>query len=535
MLRRLTAILLCALCAAALCSCAPAQEPETQPAQLKKYENQNETPTDGGTLKLCLFETDTLNPLITQNAENIKTLSLIYDSLFTVHQDFSYTPNLCESYSVSEDGLVYRFTIRSGILFHDGKRLTASDVDFSFRLLTEAESPYLAKLSDIKSHSARSSEWVVELRRPVANFPALLDFPVLSERTASSAKQAIQTKTEYTPNGTGLYKVQSYQKNKLLFLTKNEMHHSGTSPHIGNIMVYLVNDRSTAIAMLENLQVDLLSSGVINPQEYTPKRNVASVDYTTNRFTFLAFQNQNSALSSSATRRAISAAIDREALCRNLLSDRAVSCDIPVNPASWLYAQEQAAAPYDPEQARQMLAADGWADTDGDGIPERASAEGTDKLEFTLLVNQDNSQRTKLAAQIKQALENVGVRISLLSLPFAEYMRRLNSGQFELAVCEVDISDNCDLKFLLETGYNFCGIANEELDNLMKTADKSTDFALIKDCYAQMCSLLRENMPVAGLYFSNASVIFDESLRGNIAPSESNIFSNISEWFLRMQ
>ena len=42
MFRRLTAILLCVLCAAALCSCAPAQEPETQPAQLKKYENQNE-------------------------------------------------------------------------------------------------------------------------------------------------------------------------------------------------------------------------------------------------------------------------------------------------------------------------------------------------------------------------------------------------------------------------------------------------------------------------------------------------------------
>lgn len=532
MFRRITALIFSAFYILTLCSCSATKEPEASPAQLKKYENQNETPKDGGTLKLCLFETDTLNPLVSQNSENIKTLSLIYDSLFSVNQDFSYEPNLCESYTISPDGLIYRFTVRSGVTFHDGTRLSAADVDFSFRLLRESESPYLAKLSDIKSHSARSSEWVVELKRPVANFPALLDFPIISERSASSVKQAIQNKTEYIPNGTGLYKVQSYQKNKELFLTKNELYYRGTATHIGNILMYLVNDKNTAITMFENARVDFLSSGVINPQEYTPKRSATSVDYTANRFTFLALQNQNPCLNTASTRSALAMAMNRETMVNELLSGRAIACDIPINPSSWLYDNDQPDLTYAPEQARQMLTADGWADADNDGILERNTEHGTEKLELTLLVNQENTLRTKLASQIKQWLENIGVRITLQAVSFQEYNRRLNHKQFDLAVCELDFFDNCDLKFLLETGYNFCGIANEELDHLMKEADKSNNAAEIQTIYVQMCKILREQMPIAGLYFSNASVIFDDSLKGNIAPSESNLFLNIPEWFM---
>ena len=132
-------------------ACAPEEAPAPQPAQMKQYENQNETPTDGGTLKLCLYETDSLNPLITQNTENIQTLKLIYDSLFTVSQDLQYSPNLCESYTVSADGLTYQFQMKSGVYFHDGTPFTAKDVDFSLRLLLKAESPLASKLSDIRS------------------------------------------------------------------------------------------------------------------------------------------------------------------------------------------------------------------------------------------------------------------------------------------------------------------------------------------------------------------------------------------------
>ena len=104
-----------------------------------------------------------------------------------------------------------------------------------------------------------------------------------------------------------------------------------------------------------------------------------------------------------------------------------------------------------------------------------------------------------------------------------------------MAVCEVDISDNCDLKFLLETGYNIYGVANEMLDSLMQQADKTDSATQTQELYWEMCTLLQQDMPLCGLYFKNASVIFDDSLRGNILPSASSLFGNVHEWFLKTE
>ncbi|MBQ4516279.1 MAG: ABC transporter substrate-binding protein [Clostridia bacterium] len=533
MLKRILAAFLCLACICSFSACKPEEEiTETQPAEVKKYENHNEIPTDGGTLKLCLFETDTLNPLITQNAENIRTLMPLYNSLFTVNQDFSYAPDLCDSFSVYDDGINYSFELKNGITFHDGSPLTASDAAFSLSLIFEAQSPIASKLSDIASFSANGQTLFISLKRPVANLPALLDFPIISAKSAANTADAIEKKAEYLPNGTGMYKLQSYKKNKEIHLIRNDEYHQNLKSYISDILVYLVNDRSTAIKMLENLSVDLISSNVANPDEYTPKRTVSSVDYATNQFTFLAFNHDTPALKHSRTRRAISTAIDRSALVRDLPDNRVVICDIPIHPESWLYRIEREMTAFDAELAKNLLTDDGWNDSDSDGRLDRIVGEQTEVLELSILVNQENPQRVKLANQIKSYLEKAGIWVYVVQVPFAEYTQRLNDRRYDMAICEVDISDNSDLKFLLQSGYNIFNVSNELLDNLMLEADKLDDTAKIQEMYWEMCTLLQQDMPICGLYFKNASIIFDESVKGNILPTESNIFNNINEWFI---
>ena len=536
MLKRMLAVFLCLFCICSFSACTPEDEiNEISPAEVKKYENHNEIPTDGGTLKLCLFETDTLNPLITQNAENIRTLMPIYDSLFTINQDFSYAPDLCDGFSVSDDGLNYSFKIKSGLTFHDGSPLSAKDAEFSLGLIFEAQSPIALKLSDIAAFSSNGQTLFISLKRPVANFPALLDFPIISAQSAASTTAAIEKKAEYLPNGTGMYKMQSYKKNKELHLIRNDAYHQNFKSYINDILVYLVNDRTTAIKMLENLRVDLISSNVANPDEYTPKRTVSSVDYATNLFTFLAFNHDSPALKQSQTRRAISTAIDRSALIRDLPDNRVVVCDIPIHPKSWLYRIEREMTAFDAELAKSLLADDGWNDSDNDGRLDRIISEQTEILELSILVNQENPQRVKLANQVKSYLEKLGIWVYVVQVPFAEYTRCLNEKLYDMAICEVDISVNSDLKFLLQSGYNIFNVANELLDNLMLEADKLDDTAQIQEMYWEMCTLLQQDMPICGLYFKNASIIFDESVKGNILPTESNIFDNINEWFISLK
>ena len=531
MRKRFFIVLLCLLCVFIFSSCA--QNKRVEPtAQITKYEDRHETPAKGGTLNLCLFETDTLNPLITKNSENIRTLKLIYDSLFSVYQDFSYASNLCESYTMSEDGLEYAFNIKEGITFHDGSPLTANDANFSLSLIFESGSPYASILSDIESFTANRQTLFIKLKRPVANFPALLDFPIVSERMASSVSAAIENKMEYVPNGTGLYKVQSHLKNKEMLLGVNESHHMSKKPYIDNIFLYILNDRSAAISMLENSKTDMLSSVVANPDEYTPKREFSSVEFPTNTLTFIGFNNTRPALSSFRTRKAVSSAIDRSYLTGNLLNGRAIGTDIPIHPHSWLYHRDNTALEYSVENARALLKEDGWYDSDNDGTLERTNGENTEYLYVGILVNSENTQRVKLANELRKYLDAAGIRTYLEQVPYSEYISRLNARQYDMAICEVDISANSDLKFLFETDYNIFNVSNGVLDNLMHRADKCENVASVQEIYRDICTTLRQDMPICGLYFKNGSIIFDNVLRGNIIPDNSNLFANIQEWFI---
>ncbi len=531
MRKNFVAVLLCAVCIFMFSSCAQDKRNE-QSAQIIKYEDRHETPTKGGTLRLCLFETDTLNPLITKNAENIRTLKLIYDSLFSVYQDFSYVPNLCESYTVTEDGLEYAFEIKEGITFHDGSPLTAADANFSLSLIFESGSYYASVLSDIESFAANRQTLFIKLKRPVANFPALLDFPIVSERMAASVSAAIENKMEYVPNGTGLYKVQSHLKNKEIELCVNDNYHMPKTPYIDNVFLYILHDRSAAISMLENLKIDMLSSGVANPDEYTPKRDVSSVDFPTNTLTFIGFNNESPALRSFRTRKAVSAAIDRSYLTDNLLNGRAIGTDIPIHPRSWLYRSDSSITEYSIDNARALLKEDGWFDSDNDGTLERTNGENTEYLYVSILVNSENSQRIKLANELRKYLDAAGIRTYLEQVSYSEYVERLNARQYDMAICEIDISANADLKFLFETGYNIFNVSNGVIDNLMHRADKCENAALAQEVYREICTTLRQDMPICGLYFKNGSIIFDNLLRGNIIPDNSNLFANIQEWFI---
>ena len=87
---------------------------------------------------------DSLNPGVGVLAEAYTLYGLVYDAMFELQIDGTYTPDLAESFTVSDDGLVWTFKIRDGFTFHDGTPLTAEDIAFSYNLyMTEDSFPFL--------------------------------------------------------------------------------------------------------------------------------------------------------------------------------------------------------------------------------------------------------------------------------------------------------------------------------------------------------------------------------------------------------
>ena len=77
---------------------------------------------------------DTLNPGVGVLSESYTIYELVYDSMYQLNLDGTYSLELAKSVDVSDDGTVWTFTLWDGITWHDGEPLTASDVAFTYNL-----------------------------------------------------------------------------------------------------------------------------------------------------------------------------------------------------------------------------------------------------------------------------------------------------------------------------------------------------------------------------------------------------------------
>lgn len=495
--------------------------------ELVEYENQNESPQNGGVLRLALISAKTLDPILASCENNLYVLKLIYDGLFQNTPNNLPEPVLCEDYTISPDGLSYEFIIKSGVSFHDGTPLTAADVDATISHIQSAGGLYENRLINVVSHHAQGMKLYLTLNQPVINFAALLDFPILARKDLGTAA------ADFVPNGTGRYKVQSYKRSKELYLSVNQNYHKSFSPHISEIQIQLVKNSETAVSMLENLQIDLLPSGVINLYEYTPKRKLSLAEYPSGRFTYLGINNQKPALLSPLTRTAMAVSINKTSLLESCTVKYAETADLPLPSASFWNDISLPETEYNHEYAAALLSEDGWQDTDGDGILEQEIYGETEKLLLTILVNKENQTRLKLAEELQRYFREVGIASQVAAVSYNEYVARIEKGNFDVFIAGTDLSENFDLSFMLRTDRNVCGVSVEELDQTFNALALLEGSSQKQALFYEICEVLKNETPCIGLYFEHNVLIFDERLKGNITPSESDIFYGIEHWFLK--
>ncbi len=515
------------LCLASGCSPGTTQETATE-KHVTDYVKTDAVPQKGGVLRLALSGSKSLNPILAENRNNLSVLKLVFDGLFSLRENGAPEHVLCDGYSISPDGLTYEFRIKEGVTFHNGARLTAEDVSQTLELIFASENLYKSQLSAISTYSAQGQKLVVTLQKPVVNFPALMDFPIMSKADLTNGYNSLT----YVPNGTGRYKVQSYKKSKELYLSLNQSYHRAFLPYIEEIKVFLLKNDNVAVSMLENLQVDLLSSNTLNLYEYTPKRNVSSVEYAGGRFTFLGLNNQKPALLSAGTRFALSAALNKPAILSNCNITYAEAAEVPLPQNSFWNNSLPAETVADAQTIGTMLASDAWADTDGNGILDKDVYGERVDLSLEILVNAENSARLKVAEQVKAMWLSAGVNAYVTAVPFVVYQTRIQERNYDVFVGGVDFSDNYDFSFLLRTDENPCGIAIEHIDQTLNALALMDDEGRKQSLYHELCDILRQEMPIISLYFENDVLIFDGRLQGDITPSATDIFNGIEDWFL---
>ena len=345
-------------------------------------------------------------------------------------------PALATEWSVSDDGLVWAFKIREGVLWHDGEPFTAADVAFTLNLIVEqGANSYTGNVLFIEEAVA-IDDTTVEVRctDPKADMLATGIF-ILPEHIWSKIdmEEAFTTFENPAPLvGTGPFRVVEWSRDNFLRMEANKQYWGG-APHVDELLfVYYTNPDSMAF----DLESDKLDVAVNVPEAQFDKlgetAGITTIAADQAFISTLFFNcSQDSAskgdpvLRDPAFRRALNYAIDREQLAAVGFAGFAVAGSSMVPPGytefPWHWDPGADAYPFDLEAAGKALDDAGYVDGDGDGVREA----GGKPVELELLTRTQSPSEQRAGKLIAGWFEEIGIDVTLSSVDEGIYLDRI--------------------------------------------------------------------------------------------------------------
>ncbi|HEV8117220.1 MAG TPA: ABC transporter substrate-binding protein, partial [Thermoanaerobaculia bacterium] len=282
-----------------------------------------------------------LEPAIAATAEQTEVLSSIYEPLTLATQDARVVPWLASEVVPEAEGLRYRFRLRPGVRFHNGRPLTARDVRHSYeRLLANRDSEARWFLSPVRGAGRilsgeatdlegfrilSPSEFVIELEKPVSFFPALISYAATA--IVPEGTRSIGSTPREGAVGTGPFRVVSFEPGKRLELERNPHYwRAGFPKSEGLVFRFALPPevvRDEFLAGRLSLASDLLPA---DAEAFRTDPRFASGYRETPRLQvyFIAFNRRHGPMKDVATRRAVAAALDVAGMVRQFLGRHAI-------------------------------------------------------------------------------------------------------------------------------------------------------------------------------------------------------------------
>lgn len=344
----------------------------------------------------------------------------VAETLVDVDQAGRLTPSLAENWSVSEDGLTWRFVVRPGVQFHDGSPLTAMAALGALRVAQGKPGP-LAK-APIAGMEAQGDTVVIHLTQPYASLAA-----VLAEYRSQILAPAAYDGTDVVQViGTGAFRVTGMAP-PLQLQAERFDGYWGAAPAIAHATYQAVGRAETRALMAESGDADyVLNLDPASVSRLTGARGLSVEQVAIPRSLVLKV---NAAELELEVRRALSFAIDREGLARAILRYPSGANQLfPPAVADW-HDPDLTPLSHDPDEATRILASLGW--TPGpDGILTR---EG-ERFSLTLTTYPDRPELPLVAAVLEQMLRQVGVELVIDATNSSEIPVRHADGTLDVAL-----------------------------------------------------------------------------------------------------
>ena len=475
------------------------------------------------------------NPYSITTEEMQTMYSLIYEGLLSVDDSGKLSPSLTMSWTVdSNNPCIWILSLRKGVLWHDGSAFTSDDVVFSYDTLEDylsednSSTYYSNAFSKIESISALDTHTVkVKMKSKGLSSLYSLTFPIICKKTWKDSPL----------NGTGPYSVSSDKETSITLKINKSWWKE--LPKIESIKFSERLDNETALASYSAGQMNFVPTSSLSAGKYRKDGDTDVIDVKTQNVELLIFNHDNSILKNAQIRKALAYSVSQGKLVSNVYMNKAHACDVPIMPYSWLYDTKSKVIETNIPEANRILDEAGYVDKNDDGIRELKGSKK--KLSLVLLVNEttDNTARKNAAEIIKAQMLQCGIEVIVeaesysISDKDSPYIKRLNTGDFDLALVGVNLGQDCNLAGFFEedNSLNFGNVKDDELLNMANDIIYAPDEASMRNAAQIFQGAFTENLPFMVLYFRLNSIIYANELKGITSINEPNIMAAEYLWY----
>jgi len=505
-------------------------------------------------LRFCLHsDPKTFNPLLAEedSSETIRYLTGgVLMRLNRLTQDLE--PELATAWRVSDGGKTITFKLRSGLSFSDGTPFTADDVAYTIQQMMDPN------LHSPTGDAFRSGDGKVQTRvfdaerlsvtfpAPIAGLDKLFDQVAIMSAKSPKKEMAVL----------GPYAVVDYKAGNYVLLEKNPNYwrHDSTGkqlPYIQTVRLDIQSNRDNEMLKLVHGEIDFINSLDAEYFDKLSQQNPSLVhDSGVSLDSEQLWFNQvptsplpdykKAWFRSTAFRRAISEAINREDLARVAFRGHARPAVGPLSPANkfWFNTKLQPHL-FDQKSSLSRLTQDGFHMQDGVLKDRDGHA-----VEFSLITNAGNKYRERMAAMIQQDLSGVGVKLNVVTLDFPSLIERITRS-FDYEACLLGLINNdldpnsSQMNVWLSSGENHQWNPSQktpatpweaEIDKLMHEQATSLDARKRKAAFDRVQEIAWEQEPFIYLVNRNALAAVSPNAR-NVHPVvlRPQVYWNIDE------
>jgi peptide/nickel transport system substrate-binding protein len=466
----------------------------------------------------------------------------------------AYLAERWDTVRVAPDTLALTFHLRRDVSWHDGPRTTAEDVRFTFERAVDPATgfPNLSAFElwsrqvetpdsftirfRLRAHSDFLAVWV---ETPIVPAHRLRDVP--PERLG---QDPFGTRD---PVGNGPFRfVRRVPGQEWVFEANEEFPEGlGGRPFIDRVIYRVIPEQTTLLTELLTGRIDVfLNPGAAQTGQIESAAGVRLLTSPFRSYEYIAWNTRLPVFRDPRVRRALTMAIDRQALVDALLYGHGEVGVSTSTPSHWAFPlQDGLGLPYDPEGARRLLREAGWEDRSGDGILE--NEEGV-PLRFTLVTNQGSATRSDAATIIQAQLRPLGIVVEPRMLEWNTLVTLLDGavnarGERERGFQAVvsgwvlgfrkDDSSMLHSRYL-QTPFQETGFSHPRADVLMDTLALIVDREQAAPLWVEYHRLLVEQSPYTVLFYPRRLLAIRDRVRGVEVDLRGDLQS-IRRWWLR--